>query len=94
MIRGAFFAWIMNDLKTSAKHSKTKKNKGMVPKRHKISNVPLILKVCDVIFCMLGKQITGHLLGFLEEASTFLTPPRNHSKWPHFPFKLKILNEN
>jgi hypothetical protein len=34
----------------------------MVSKSHKITHVPLILKVCDVIFCMLAKHITGNFL--------------------------------
>ncbi len=54
----------------------------MVAKGHKIVNVPFILKVCDVIFRMLAKQIIGHFLGIFEEASTFLTPRKKNWKWP------------
>jgi hypothetical protein len=46
----------------------------LVAKVHKNTNVPLILKVCDVIFCMLAKHVIGHFLGFFEGASTFFTP--------------------
>jgi hypothetical protein len=45
----------------------------MVAKGRKITNVPQILKVCDVIFGM-AKQIINHFLGFSEEASNCLTP--------------------
>jgi hypothetical protein len=44
---------------------------------HKITNVPVDLKVCDVIFCMLAKQLIGHFVGFFEGASTFLTRSKN-----------------
>jgi hypothetical protein len=44
----------------------------IVAKRRKITNVPLILKICNVIFCILAKQIINHFLGFFEGASTFL----------------------
>jgi hypothetical protein len=37
----------------------------------KLPIAPLIQKVCDVIFCMLAKQIIGHFVGFFEGASTF-----------------------
>jgi hypothetical protein len=46
----------------------------MFAKGRKITKVPLILKVCDVIFGTLAKQIISHFLGFFEGASTFLTP--------------------
>jgi hypothetical protein len=41
---------------------------------HKNTNVPLILKVLEIIFLSGAKQIMGHFLGFFEGASTFLTP--------------------
>jgi len=46
----------------------------MVTKEHKITNIPLIQKVCDVIFCLLAKQIICHFLWFFLGASTFFTP--------------------
>jgi hypothetical protein len=39
-----------------------------------IANVPLFLTVCDVIFCVLAKCITGDFSRFFKGASTFLTP--------------------
>ncbi len=40
---------------------------------HKITTAPLILIVCDVIFCMLEKHIIDNFSRFFK-ASTFLTP--------------------
>jgi hypothetical protein len=37
-------------------------------------NVPLILKVRDIIFLSGAKHIMGHFAGFFEGAETFLTP--------------------
>jgi hypothetical protein len=37
-------------------------------------NVPLILKVWDIIFFSRAKHIMGHFAGFFEGAETFLTP--------------------
>jgi hypothetical protein len=48
----------------------------------KITNVLLILKVCDVIFCMLAKQIIGDF----EQAST-LEKPIEITDSVFFPFK-------
>ncbi len=36
-------------------------------------NVPLILKVWDIIFFSQAKHISGHFAGFFEGAETFLT---------------------
>jgi hypothetical protein len=41
---------------------------------HKNTNVPLILKVLEIIFLFGAKHIMGHFLGFFEGAETFLTP--------------------
>jgi hypothetical protein len=41
--------------------------------QYKNTNVPLILKVCGVIFLSRAKHIMGHFLGFFEGTSTFLT---------------------
>jgi hypothetical protein len=47
----------------------------MVEKKHKITNVPLLLKAYDVIFVhILAKQIIGDFEGFIEVASTFFDP--------------------
>ena len=46
----------------------------MVAPVHKNTNVPLILIVWEVIFCMLEKHIIGDFSGFFEGALTFLTP--------------------
>jgi hypothetical protein len=53
-------------------------------KLHKKLDLLLILKVCDVIFCMLAKHIIWHFLGFLEASKTFLSPERSENplKWP------------
>ena len=45
----------------------------LVPQMHKITNAPLILKVCAVIFFIWANHIIGHFSGFFEGASTFLT---------------------
>jgi hypothetical protein len=47
---------------------------------HKITNVPLILKIWEIIFVFWADYFMGHFLGYFEGASTFLTPqniPRN-----------------
>jgi hypothetical protein len=44
---------------------------------HKNTNVPLILIVCDAIFCMLAKHIIGDFSGFLDGASTFFPALRS-----------------
>jgi hypothetical protein len=41
---------------------------------HKITNVPLIWKVGDIIFFSWAKFIMGQFSGFFEGAETFLTP--------------------
>jgi hypothetical protein len=41
---------------------------------HKITNVPLILKIWDIIFLFLGKLVYWTFPGYFEGASTFLTP--------------------
>ena len=52
-----------------------KKDKGhLVPQVHKITNAPLILKVCVVIIFIWANHIIGHFSGFFAGASTFLTP--------------------
>jgi hypothetical protein len=45
---------------------------------HENTNVPLILKVCDVIFCMLEKQIIGHFVGFFEGVSMCFSRIKNN----------------
>jgi hypothetical protein len=37
-------------------------------------NVPLILKVRDIIFFSRAKHIMGHFAGFFQGDETFLTP--------------------
>jgi hypothetical protein len=46
----------------------------MVAPVHKNTNAPLILIVCDFIFCMLAKHIFGDFSRFFEGVSTFLNP--------------------
>jgi hypothetical protein len=41
---------------------------------HKITNVPLILKIWEIIFSFWANYFIGHLSGYFEGASTFLTP--------------------
>jgi hypothetical protein len=41
---------------------------------HKITNVPLILKILEIIFCFWANYFMGHFEGYFEGASTFLTP--------------------
>jgi hypothetical protein len=41
---------------------------------HKITNVPLILKIWEIIFCFWANYFMGHFSGYFEGASTFLTP--------------------
>ncbi len=44
----------------------------MIAPVHKNTNAPLILIVCDVIFCMLAKHIIGEFSRLFEAASTFM----------------------
>ncbi len=44
------------------------------PLGHKITNVPLILKIWEIIFCFWANYFMGHFEGYFEGASTFLTP--------------------
>ena len=63
-----------NDQKTIKKRLKNDETKNLGPlvaPVHKNTNVPLILIVWEVIFCMLEKHIIGLIF---EGASTFLTP--------------------
>jgi hypothetical protein len=46
----------------------------MVAPVHKNTNAPLILIVCDVIFCMLAKHIFGDFSRFFEGGLDFLEP--------------------
>jgi hypothetical protein len=46
----------------------------MVAKRHKITNVPLLNKLCDIIFFGGGTITLSHFEGQFEGAKTFLTP--------------------
>jgi hypothetical protein len=41
---------------------------------NKISNVPLILKIWEIIFCFWENYFIDHFSGHFEGASTFLTP--------------------
>ena len=45
----------------------------MVAKRHKITNVPLFKKMCDIIFIW-DNHFMSHFSGHFEGDSTFLTP--------------------
>ncbi len=44
-----------------------------IPRNVITINVPLILKVRDIIFFSRAKHIMGHFTGFFEGAKTFLT---------------------
>ena len=46
----------------------------MVAKRHKITNVPLIKKIWDIIFFFWDNNFLSYFSGQFEGASTFLTP--------------------
>ena len=46
----------------------------MVAKRHKITNVPLFMKLWDIIFFLGDNNFLSHFSGHFEGASTFLTP--------------------
>jgi hypothetical protein len=46
----------------------------LVSEKLRFEKVSLILKVCDVIFCLLAKHKIGHFFGFFEGTTTFLTP--------------------
>jgi hypothetical protein len=46
----------------------------MVAKRHKITNVPLLKKLWDIIFFFWDNNFLSHFSGHFEGASTFLTP--------------------
>ena len=46
----------------------------MVAKRHKITNVPLLKKLWDIIFLGGDNNFLSHFSGHFEGASTFLTP--------------------
>jgi hypothetical protein len=46
----------------------------LVAMGHKFTNVPLILKIWDIIFFFWGKLLYGHFSGYFEGASTLLTP--------------------
>jgi hypothetical protein len=41
---------------------------------YKITNVPLIFKIWEIIFGFWANYFMGHFLGYFEGASTFLTP--------------------
>jgi len=41
---------------------------------HKITNVPLLKKLWDIIFFFWDNQFMSHFSGHFEGASTFLTP--------------------
>ncbi len=46
----------------------------LVAMGHKITNVPLILKIWEIIFCFWANYFMGHFSGYFEGASSFLTP--------------------
>jgi hypothetical protein len=46
----------------------------LVAMGHKITNVLLILKIWEIIFCFWENYFMGHFSGYFEGASTFLTP--------------------
>jgi hypothetical protein len=52
----------------------------MVAKRHKITNVPLIKKIWDIIFFFGDNSFLSYFSGHFEGASTFLTPKFKGSK--------------
>jgi hypothetical protein len=49
-------------------------NTALVAMRYKITNVPLILKIWEIICCFWANYFMGHFSGYFEGASTFLTP--------------------
>ena len=46
----------------------------LVAMEHKITNVPLILIIWEIIFCFWANYFMGHFSGYFEGSSTFLTP--------------------
>jgi hypothetical protein len=46
----------------------------LVAMGHQITNVPLILKIWEIIFCFWANYFMDHFSGYFEGASTFLTP--------------------
>ena len=54
----------------------------MVAKGHKITNVPLFKKICDIMFFLCDYYTyLSHFSGLFEGASTFLTPSKSPLKW-------------
>jgi hypothetical protein len=47
--------------------------RALVATGHKTTNVPLILKIWEIIFCFWANCFMGHFEGYFEGASTFLT---------------------
>jgi hypothetical protein len=63
----------------------------MVAMGHTIANVLLILKIWEIIFCFWANYFMGHFSGYLEGASTFLTPLKISLEMAHkviFPQKI------
>jgi hypothetical protein len=47
----------------------------LVAMGHKISNVPMILKIWEIIFCFWANYFMGHFSGYCEGASTSCFDP-------------------
>ncbi len=54
----------------------------LVAKGHKNTNAPLILKIRDIIFLVLGKLHNGSFLGIFRGGLDFFDPSIYPLKWP------------